>query len=166
MFWVYCIENTINGKKYVGQTCNIKTRFWQHRTGKTNKYLKHAIKKHNLYNFRFSILKQVSSRSLADYFEKHYINYYECLAPNGYNIVEGGYGKAPWNKGLRGVMKAWNRGIPSKNRKPIVATHMATGETIEYPCSIIPGFNSGHIIQCCKKKLKSHKGFYWRYKHG
>ncbi len=164
-YTVYCIENTINGHKYVGQTDNIKRRFWQHKKGYSNKYLKNAYTRYGMNTFKFQILKQVSSRSLANHFECHYIEYYEALVPNGYNIVKGGYGKAPWNKGLKGVLKAWNKGIPNKNRKVIIATNIKTNKEIEYPCSIISGFNSGHIIQCCKGRLAQHKGFTWRYKN-
>lgn len=33
---IYCIENTVNGKKYIGQSVNIYTRWKQHKNDLNN----------------------------------------------------------------------------------------------------------------------------------
>ena len=55
---IYCIFNSINGKKYIGSaiTNRINTRFRNHCLhGTGNKYLKNAIFKYGLNNFDFII---------------------------------------------------------------------------------------------------------------
>ena len=55
---IYCIENMINGKKYVGQTKRtVKTRWTEHINKKSRCwFLGRAIQKHGTSNFKFSII--------------------------------------------------------------------------------------------------------------
>lgn len=57
----------------------------------------------------------------------------------------------------------------NKNSKPVQALDKVTGEVImEFPSTMEAqrqyGFNNTHISACCLGKLKSHKGFIWRWK--
>ena len=60
---------------------------------------------------------------------------------------------------------AWNKGIPDiAARKPVMAICIKTKKEVYYPATNkANGFNSGHIVQCCKGRLNQHKGYYWRY---
>jgi len=168
MYKIYKITNLLNGKIYIGQTKNcVKRRFYEHCYHKSS-IISKAIKKYGKTNFKMRVLKSNLSLKQANKYEIYYINKYKSKAPLGYNVTIGGLGKKgcpPWNKNLKGVIKAWNKGI--YNRK-------ASKQIISYNCNtkilfassmaaVRKGFNSGHIIQCCKKKLKNHKGFTWRY---
>lgn len=78
-FYIYKIECIKNNKKYIGQTCNIKNRFNNHkyhlRKGdSTNPNLQ---KDFNLYGescFVFSILKEVATREDSIQYEDYYMD--------------------------------------------------------------------------------------------
>ena len=89
--YVYLITNTINGKRYVGQTRQTLTHRWNghtHRSGCT--YLYNAIQKYGKENFIIEPIVEVPTQELANEFEIEYINRYCTLYPNGYNIMPGG----------------------------------------------------------------------------
>lgn len=90
---IYCITNKINGKKYIGQTTNIKDRLTSHfiRKNKNSKtQINKAIKKYGKENFDFEIVaKAYDGQELLD-LEIKYIKEYNTLQPIGYNIQNGG----------------------------------------------------------------------------
>lgn len=92
---IYCIENKINHKKYIGQSVNINQRRNQHknellRNCHDNDYLQKSFNKYGLENFEFYILEECSPENLDDR-EIYYINYYQTLDDNyGYNLKAGG----------------------------------------------------------------------------
>ena len=91
MKFIYKITNNLNGKVYIGQTNNPKRRFQEHKMmgyeSNSNKVLYQAFQKYGLENFSFEIIEQVSNYNER---EKYWIQYYNCLVPNGYNMTEGG----------------------------------------------------------------------------
>ena len=91
---IYVRPNLINGKKYVGQATNLKTR--QNRWNDLNQpYAGPAINaaraKYGLDAFDFEILKECEDDEL-DYWEKYYIKELNTKAPYGYNLTDGGGG--------------------------------------------------------------------------
>lgn len=86
---IYKIENKINHKIYIGQSNDPKRRFDEHceRIPKYRSLIHDAILKYGKENFSFEILGWYE-----DYDEKEieFIQHYDSLAPNGYNICKGG----------------------------------------------------------------------------
>ena len=95
MCGIYCIENLINHKKYIGQSIDIYQRWKDHKqklnTGKhRNIYLQRAWDKYKENNFKFYIL-EMCDISLLDKKEIYYIDKFNCLNNQcGYNIESGG----------------------------------------------------------------------------
>ena len=94
MGYIYLITNTINGKKYVGQTLceDIESRWKQHRVMDKNsigRYLLNAYHKYGVDKFKFKIVCICFNKD-CNKFEEEYINTYNCLVPNGYNLKAGG----------------------------------------------------------------------------
>ena len=87
MVGIYIITNTINGNRYIGQSIDIKRRFWDHRciSHERNRHMKHALKKYGKENFRYEVLEECDVDAL-DERETYYIN---LLKPE-YNVMSGG----------------------------------------------------------------------------
>lgn len=94
MGYIYKITNIINNKCYIGETIQTPEKRWKdHKSAfKRNggcTALKSAILKYGLENFKFEVLIICFDQDRLIY-EKQYIKKYNSLAPNGYNILEGG----------------------------------------------------------------------------
>ena len=94
MGYIYLRTNTVNGKKYVGLTTDLKTR--QYNWNNLNQpYAGAAInaarEKYGIDAFDFEILKECKDEEL-DYWEMYYIKELNTKAPYGYNLTDGGEG--------------------------------------------------------------------------
>lgn len=92
-YTVYLRTNKVNGKKYVGQTSNIKQRERQWKCLKwyyANKRLTVDRNKFGLENFELEILFESEDQTEANKKEIEYIEKYNTLYPHGYNITTGG----------------------------------------------------------------------------
>ena len=92
---IYCIENTVNNKKYIGLSRDIERRWIEHRSALNrgdhiNQYLQSAW---NLYGedaFAFYAVELCEPKDLSNR-ECYYINEYHTLShDNGYNLTTGG----------------------------------------------------------------------------
>ncbi len=92
-WYVYIHINKINGKVYIGQTCqDPKYRWGSGGKGyKRNKHFWSAIKMYGWYNFEHKILLQGLTKEDAIYKERKLIALYDSTNPNkGYNASTGG----------------------------------------------------------------------------
>lgn len=93
---VYCIENLINHKKYIGQSGDIKSRWRSHKSELRrgihgNDYLQKAWNKYGEDNFRFYILEECTI-DITDDRERYYIAVYDTTNRDcGYNLESGGH---------------------------------------------------------------------------
>lgn len=90
---IYKITNKINGKIYIGQSVDIKRRWWEHKarafepnSNCFNKPLYQAIRKYGISNFELTILCECKETDLNKK-EAEYISTFNSIVPNGYNIL-------------------------------------------------------------------------------
>lgn len=92
---IYCIENLLNHKKYIGQSVDIYGRFYDHKrhlklNRHDNNYLQNEWNKHGSDNFLFYVITQCTVEEL-DQLEIFYINKFNTLNRTyGYNLQSGG----------------------------------------------------------------------------
>ena len=145
---VYKTTNLITGKIYVGQCVDNRDSYLG-----SGKWLKRSIKKYGKQNFKKEILETCNSIEELNEREAYWISVLNSTNPKiGYNILEGGKnhkGSVPWNKGLRGVQKAWNKGL-NKNTdervKEYALSSIKTRKNRKYIAwnKNLKGFNKGH----------------------
>ncbi len=182
-YTVYLRTNLINGKQYVGQTKNIRTRENDWRCLKAryaNKILTEEREKYGVNNFKTDILAECETQEEAWELEQKYIAELGTKYPAGYNQSDGGEKS---NKGVKGNHNGhefekghtpWNKGIKDLHLSPdtefvgIPIVQVKDGKIVnEYPSMISArkdGFYTSAIAACCKGKRKTHGGFQWYYK--
>ena len=108
---IYMIINLINNKMYIGQTVSHRKnrnkyrpfgcirRFNDHVSEATVQkkpaqctYLNNAIRKYTANYFTVELIKRCELNEM-DKYEQYYIEFYQTLYPNGYNLTIGGKGQ-------------------------------------------------------------------------
>ena len=92
---IYLISNTINSKKYVGQTTQTLRARWsdhvynsKHLTRVRAIHL--AMRKYGVENFIIEQIDSAETQEELNEKEKYWIKYYDCVSPKGYNLTSGG----------------------------------------------------------------------------
>lgn len=168
---IYCIENSITGKKYIGQSRNINDRWYKHKSELNhnvhdNDYLQNAWNKYGEENFRFYILDQCDENDL-DEKEKYYIELHDTLnREHGYNLKSGGqnggakaseYVRQKQSKALR---ESYQNNDDLRNKRKTDALEQWADPEIKEK---IMGSNNGmygkhHTEEARKKISEKHKG--------
>ena len=91
---IYCATNTVNGKKYVGQTVKSAARRWQFhlKSAKDGSAcaLHCAIRKYGAEVFGLETIDLAETLDELNKKEALYIELLKTLAPSGYNLTTGG----------------------------------------------------------------------------
>lgn len=96
---IYCITNTVNNKRYVGQARKLRARLQQHyctfkHGGNSRMILYAAMLKHGINNFVITVLCEldIPDSKKLDELEKQYIKELNSYGSSGYNQTAGGDG--------------------------------------------------------------------------
>lgn len=122
---IYIITNLLNGKKYVGETLNVKRRIAKH--CKNNCQLIHsAFNKYGKENFDVYV-EYFTNFSKEDLWklEEELIKKFNCLTPNGYNINPYGVGGKNTEDTKIKISKA------NKGRKMSVESNLARSNSLK-----------------------------------
>lgn len=123
---IYKITNKRNGKLYIGQTRQSpKARFNRHITRALNELdynylLCNAIRKHGAESFEFEVIETITNEEDLDNRERYWIEYYDTLMPNGYNMTAGGGGTSGYchKEEDKAKMSAMKSGMFQKENNP------------------------------------------------
>lgn len=171
MFCVYKITNLINNKIYIGITKrDPKIRFNEHFSNKKELLFK-AKEKYKKKNFSLEIIEDNLSEAEIDDKEKYYINFYNSLVPNGYNLSMGGISNKSISEEGKKKLKEYNLGIKNpKCNKYILMIDINTnkvlnkfGSTREAARFLGNENKYRSIAYCLEGKIKTSQGYYWRY---
>ena len=98
---IYCIQNTVDGKRYIGQSVNLRKRQHHHfsvlaNNAHANAHLQHAFNKYGKDNFVWSVVEECDPRDL-NVFEEAWIEYHKTFLDKtrGYNLTAGGESSKP-----------------------------------------------------------------------
>ena len=134
---IYMVTNTINGDCYIGQSKDIRRRWWMHKGSRTNikklPIVGKAMKEFGINNFKLEILEECSV-DVLDERERHYIAKFNPT----YNVLNGG--KAGFevpefirDKCRQGALKQWND--MSEDQRQHVITHQLKGPAVGHEVS-------------------------------
>ena len=113
MIGIYVLEDTTNGKLYVGQSIDVEKRLGIHKRACNKKmYIDRAINKHGWDNFN-KYTFDVSEDTLNDV-ELEVIQKLNSLSPNGYNLDTGGANGSPCEE-TRALMSANHTDVSGEN---------------------------------------------------
>ena len=162
MWIIYKHTNLINGKIYIGQTCQNPEKRWDYGCGykKHNLHFYNAIKKYG-WKTGFSheiIEKDILTVEEANEKEKYWIAFYNCKEPNGYNQNDGGGN----NIGYK-VLDATKLKIGKANGKPVrcLETNEIFYSTAEAGRQL--NIKSSHIADVCNQKRTITNNLHWEY---
>lgn len=124
MGYIYKITNTITNKCYIGQTTQDLCERWrQHKQKKSNcSYLKSAFIKYGIKNFEFKLLCIGFDDKLND-LEIYYINKYNTIVPNGYNLRAGGNNGGKHNEETKKKISQALKGRPIYHKPQLGKPH-------------------------------------------
>lgn len=87
---IYKATNKKNGKIYIGQTVrSLNERMAEHARHSLTAFDK-ALQKYGIENFTIEQIDSASSIEELNLKEMQWIKHFDCIAPNGYNMCEGG----------------------------------------------------------------------------
>lgn len=179
---VYLITNNINQKQYVGITKgSLKMRLRQHlNTQSCCRSLKEAVFEFGKSNFFISLLQETDTVDSLQKLEKYFIEKYNTLSPNGYNLTTGGtycemseetkklmseITKRRWKESPDSMMVGFEKCkeyIENKKRK-IVGVDIKTGGIYKFNITSEPGVD---VAQCLSGKSNYIDNKCWFYDNG
>ena len=182
--YIYLIIDLTNWKKYVGQHHYHLEKLDSNYHGSGTIISK--IYKKRPHTLKEVYLKTCYTQEELDEWEQYYINFYNTLSPNGYNLQEGGRGGLPSDE-TRRKMSDSHKGLCTGEKHPMFGKHHSlesrkkvsktvlqytlNGELIRewvsaHEAAKVLNIDRGNITKCCRgnTRLKTYKGFRWEYK--
>lgn len=174
---------------YIGQTKGtLQARLRGHYCTKYADHKKSAIsqavKLHGRSNFTAEVIIEVNSQEELNRLEVFYIEHFNTIAPNGYNLKAGGQtnnklcqevidriiakntGRKQTDKARDNISNAHKGIIYESARIKVIGTDISTGLEKVYGAMYLAesdGFDGGKIRLCCLGKRKQHKQWAWRF---
>lgn len=186
---IYKITNLINGKCYIGQTTQpLYKRYWRHCHNGTSSVIGAAISKYGKENFKIEAIDHAHNIDELNNKEIFWINFYNSVAPNGYNIAGGGrnhtvtdiqrkrlseshkgkglgkdnpfYGRHHTEEAKR-IFSERNKNNKYAPRRKVIC--LETGIIYDSISEAKRSTGINNISYACSGRIKHAGGFHWRY---
>jgi len=96
---IYKIENKQNGMVYIGQTIrSLSERIGEHWRHRACSRLHYALRKYGIDSFSIEEIDCADSQDKLNELESFWVEYFDCVSPNGYNLMSGGGAKGAPSK--------------------------------------------------------------------
>lgn len=159
---IYMHKNKINGKVYIGQTCqNPPEKRWANGKGYShNPYFTEAIEKYGWENFTHEILETLQTLDESNKAEQKWIKYFNSTNRNyGYNLSEGGKS----NSGFKHSQKTIQKMKDSAFKRPVIC--LETQQVFSSITEAAQATNNmlNNIRDCCTGRQKTTKGLHWQF---
>lgn len=154
-YCIYCYTNSINGKKYIGQSKDISRRCHPSNYKGCDKFY-HAIQKYGWKNFTRVILEDNLTIKQANELEQYYISLYNTIK-EGYNLKSGGLNCEYSEESIKKMRDSCH----SKRKIICLETEQVYNSALEIEKTL--GYANANIIACCKNKLITAYGYHWAY---
>lgn len=153
---IYKYENLITHQIYIGQAIDLCERYKKHKQNISD--LNHMedfyldLRQYGLENFSYEILEEfeVFDQDLLNELECYYIEKYNSMRPNGYNMIPGGSNGA----GLAKSKTVYQFDLFGNFIQEFYSAHEASRNT---------GIDYSSICSCCRKEKINTKNYQWSY---
>lgn len=164
---IYCIENNVNHKKYIGQSVDIYHRWYEHtyelsRNIHHNAPLQNAWNKYGENNFSFTIIERCAAEEL-DEKEQYYIRIHKTHADFdglGYNLTTGGDGAGILSEDARQRFREAQKAIPIY-QIDLQGNIIRLWEYGAREASAELGIDQSAIWHCVNHSRRTYKGCIW-----
>ena len=126
---IYLLTHIESGRKYVGQSRNIKSRWNQHSRGAKNTKLGCAIIKYGWAAFAAEII-ELCGKDYLNESEQKWVLHHDCVSPKGFNLTTGGSIQCEYSNETRAKIGLANsRRVVSDATKEKLSKRTITAET-------------------------------------
>lgn len=161
---IYKITNLINGKVYIGQTVRpLNQRLANHKLYPKS-LISNAFKKYGIENFTIETIDTAVNKEELDSKERMWIEHYNSISPNGYNLTKGGGGTLGYklSKETRLKISRANKGKPSHTKGKVLSEETKRKISIsrkgKYSGENNPNYGKTHSLETRRKISEANKG--------
>lgn len=169
---VYCIQNNLNGKIYIGSTVNLYARLHGHRNElkynkHQNSYLQNSVNKNGLNNFSCFPIEFIKDTENINYREQYWIDKLDPSFNLTKEVIRNTLSKESRDKVSKTLKRRYKAGEISKTRTTPIDVYNYKGKFVKSFDTIKEaskkfGIHESSIIRVIEGKFKQCKGYVFR----